>query len=276
MRVRHLAPFLAGLLVAMVVAGFPALAADQAVQAGALSWSPANVSIQPNESVTWSNPGGGMHNVCVRSPGASTGCGEFRNGDPNIDWSGYTNAHTFANAGTYTFLCEYHGSIMSGTVTVGDGGGTTTTDTTTTTTTTTTTSTTGTGTGTGRCTTPPPSSQPTETITTPTQTEQTTVTGDKTAPAFSGKVKRRASRKALVLELGSSETATLRATVFRRAPGRRSFARVSDASLHVKQGKNVVKVPRAALRRGAYRVKLQLVDAAGNRSAAKTLSFKIA
>jgi hypothetical protein len=45
----------------------------------------------------------------------------------------------------------------------------------------------------------------------------------------------------------------------------------------VKQGKNVVMLLRKSrLRSGAYRVRLQLVDAAGNRSATKTLNFKLA
>jgi hypothetical protein len=70
----------------------------------------------------------------------------------------------------------------------------------------------------------------------------------------------------------------LHATVFRRPPGGRAFARISEASLHVTQGRNVVTLPRktGSLRSGAYRVKLQLVDAAGNKSAAKTLVVKIA
>ena len=47
----------------------------------------------------------------------------------------------------------------------------------------------------------------------------------------------------------------------------------------MKQGKNVVTLPRKAgssLRSGSYKVRLQLVDVAGNRSATKTLSFKLA
>ena len=135
----------------------------------------------------------------------------------------------------------------------------------------------GTNTGTGTSTTPPPGSQATDTTTVPTQT-QNTVGADTTAPTFSAKPKRRASRSALIVTFSSSEDATLKAGVFRRPPGGRSFGRISRRSLQVKQGRNVVTLIRKLGKRraGAYRVKLQLVDAAGNKSATRTLSFKIA
>jgi hypothetical protein len=47
----------------------------------------------------------------------------------------------------------------------------------------------------------------------------------------------------------------------------------------VKQGKNVVTVARTSkgrLRSGTYKVKLQLIDAAGNKSHTKTLSVRLA
>jgi len=145
---------------------------------------------------------------------------------------------------------------MTGTITVGSGGGTTTTTTTTTQTQTQTT--------------------PTQTQTTPTQTQPAP---DTTPPHFTGRLKRRSSRKALIIDLGSSEDATLKATVSRRAPGKRTFSRVGQASVDVEKGRNVVRLPRKAsgkLRAGAYRVKLVLIDAADNRSATKTLQFKLA
>jgi plastocyanin len=269
MRVRHLAPFFAGLLAAFAAAGLPASAADQAIFTSGTSWTPANVSIGVNEKVTWSDATG-IHNLYIEGqtdPLAAQGA----------PWS---VSQTFMTEGTYKFRCAVHSTDfdhgMVGTVTVGIGGGATTTTTTATTTTTTSTSTSTTTQPTS--TTPPPSSQPTDTVTNPdpSQTEQTTVMADRTAPAFTGKLKRRSARRALVLELGSSEPATLRTTTFRRAPGGRSFARIGQASLHVKRGRNVVRVSRATLRNGAYRVRLQLADAAGNRSRVKTLSFKIA
>jgi hypothetical protein len=112
----------------------------------------------------------------------------------------------------------------------------------------------------------------------PIQTTQTPA-ADTTAPGFTGKVKRRSSRKALILELTSTEPATLKAKVLRRPPRGRTFSRVGQSSVEVKQGKNVVTLPRKAsgrLRSGGYRVQLQLQDAAGNKSATKTISFKLA
>lgn len=239
----------AGLVTAALVAGFPASAADTTIAAmsAGYSWNPKNVTIQVGDTVTWTTDGVLPHNVCVQKPGTTgTTCDEFRNGDPSTSWSSYTNSHTFTTPGTYTFYCETHKSFgMVGTITVGGGS-------------------TGTGTGTG-----------TDTTTTPTQPQ----TYDTVAPHFTSKPKRRASRKSLIVEFGASEAGKLSATVFRRAPGKRSFSRVGSASLTVKQGHDVVTLPRRAsgrLRKGAYRVTLQLVDAAGNKSATKTLLFKLA
>jgi hypothetical protein len=67
--------------------------------------------------------------------------------------------------------------------------------------------------------------------------------------------------------------------VFRRPPHRRSYARVGQASMKVSSGRNTLTVPRKAagtLRIGAYRVRLALLDAAGNRSATRLLIFKLA
>ena len=261
-----------GLLAALVVAGLPASAADQSIAAdGLTAWQPAHVTIAVNERVTWSNKTVYMHNVCVRAAGASSGCDEYRSGDVSNSWPAEGYAHAFLADGTYQYICQQHPG-MTGTVTVGTGG--------TTTTGTGTGTGTSTGTGTGTSTIPDPGTQPTDTTSVPTQTETTPLAADDTtAPAFTGKLKRRSSRKALIVELGSSEDATLKATVLRRPPRGRAFSKVGEASLHVKQGKNVVTLPRKArgsLRSGSYKVKLQLVDDAGNRSATKTLSFKLA
>jgi len=250
----------AGFLLAGLIAGIPALASDKAIVATATNtWDPANVDIDVGNTVTWSNPNSGAHNVCVYKPGSSgSSCDEFTNGVPDTDWSGRTNSHQFTTAGTYHYYCQFHGTSMGGTITVGGSGGTTTT-------------------GTGTSTTPPPNTQPTDTITVPTNTD--TTPADTTAPAFTGKLKRRSSRTKLILDLGSSEDAELKATVFRRAPGKKSFSRVGSATVDVAKGRNKVTLPRKAagrLRAGAYRVMLQLEDAAGNRSAKRVLVFKLA
>jgi plastocyanin len=262
MRVRDLPLFGAGLLLAFAVARFPAWGADQSIDAVSnTNWNPNSVEIAVGKSVTWTNTTGFSHNVCARRSNVTTGCGEYRNGDPSATWTDPVT-HQFTSDGTFTFMCQLHAN-MTGTIKVGTGDNPPVD--------------TGTGTNTGTGTTPPPTSQPTDTITYPTQTEQTTVAPDTTGPSFGG-VRRRASRTALIVVVDSSEDATLRASVFRRPPRGRSFSRVSQSSRQVRQGRNTVTLIRKLGKRrsGAYRVKLQLEDAAGNRSATKTLSFKIA
>lgn len=250
------------MLSAFAVAHFPAWAADHPITAVAnTSWDPNSYSIDVNDTVTWTNTTTFSHNVCIRRSNVASGCGEARNGDPAPSWADpYT--HQFTSDGTFTFMCQLH-PTMTGTITVGTGEnppvdtGT------------------GTGTGTGTSTTPPTGSQPTDTATVPIQQ---TVATDTTAPALTGKPKRRASRSALIVTLSSSEDATLKAGVFRRPPHGRSFGRVSQRSVAVKQGKDTVTLIRKLGKRraGAYRVTLQLVDAAGNKSPTTTLNFKIA
>lgn len=255
MRFRQLAALGVGVLAASAVAGFPASAADSTIAASGTQWIPSTANITVGESVTWTNSGG-THNVCVQKPGTTgDSCDEFTNGAPSSTWMSVS--HQFTVAGTYNFFCANHRSLgMTGSITVGpsSGGGT------------------------------PGNTQTTETTTLQTQTQTQTqiqtpsTSTDTTAPTFTGKIKRRAGRTSLILTFSSSEEATLGATVFRRPPSRHSFTRISQSSIHVKQGKNVVTLLRkfGKARRGAYRVQLQLVDAAGNKSTAKTLSFKLA
>jgi plastocyanin len=250
MRARWVAALGAGFLTAVAVASLPAAASDATVAAtGQNRWSPDAVTIAPGEQVTWSNTSGVTHNIIVQ-------------GETLRDGANWSVSKTFPTAGTYTFYCSYHGG-MTGTVTVTNpatGTGT------------------STGTGTGTSTTPPPSTQPTGTTTVPTRTEPVTTPGDTTAPAFLSAPKRRTGRRSLIVELRSSEQAKLEATVYRRPPRGRAFRRVGAASLQVKEGRNVVTLPRTArgsLRSGAYRVRLQLVDATGNKSATRTLSFRL-
>jgi plastocyanin len=265
----------AGFLIGLGVASLPASAADAVIAADSngtnSTWQPNSATINPGESVTWTNDGG-FHNVCVQKPGAfGSACDEFGSGAASTTWTSIS--HQFTAAGTYAFFCTVHKAYgMTGTITVQGAS-------------------TGPGTGTNT----PPATQPTDTSTAPTQTQtqgqaqtqtqtemQTqgeTTPADVTAPSFTGKLKRRASRRALMIELGSSEAATLQASVFLRPLHRRSSTRISQASLKVKPGRNVVTLvrkPKASLGRGSYRVKLQLVDPSGNKSRAKTLSFKLA
>jgi plastocyanin len=267
--------FAAGVLLAGAVVGIPAFAAGHTVVAQSSSWNPDNLTIGVGDTVTFTNPSAGNHNACVRPASESSGCSFMKNGMPSPNWSGYNNTSpVFNTPGTYTYLCEIHGSTgtsgMVGTITVGGGGGTTTTSTTTTTATTTTGTTT------------------TDTGTTPTQTTttQTTTTyggtaptqADSLAPAFSGAPRRQAGGRRITVLFSASEPATLIARVARRAPGARTFQTVASVRRGIRKGANTVALMRggAKVRAGAYRVTLVLQDAAGNRSAQRVLTFKLA
>jgi plastocyanin len=249
MRVRLLVALAAGVVLALGVS-IAAHASGASISATSDNhWDPSTVTIQAGEAVNWSNAGG-FHNVCVQKPGnTGTSCDEFRNGDPGPTWT--SASHTFTTPGTYTFYCEEHKNEgMTGTITVEAPS---------------TTGTTGTGT------------QPTDT--TPTQTQTNTMPApDTTAPRFVGRPKHRSSKKALILDFSSTEAGKLEATVSRRAPHAHAFKQSGHATVNENQGHNVIKLPRKAGgfgRAGAYRVKLRLVDAAGNTSPTTTLSYKI-
>ena len=148
----------------------PALAADTAVTASGTSFSPATITIDVGDKVTWSNPASGFHNVHFED-------GQFDTpASPSSSWPAAVE-RTFAADGEYRYYCEQHGAPngvgMSGKVVVGTAA-TTTTGTTGTTTTATTTTTTTTGTTT------------TGTTGTTTTGTTTTGTGTTTTPSVVG------------------------------------------------------------------------------------------
>jgi plastocyanin len=107
-----------GILLALLVPGAPALAANATVTATTLStFSPKNVTINTGDMVTWNN-GGGVHNVhfddnsYIQPPTASSAA-----------WS---VSRTFTAAGTFRYYCDVHGGPngagMSGTVWVNGPG----------------------------------------------------------------------------------------------------------------------------------------------------------
>jgi plastocyanin len=107
LRTRSLTPFL---LLSLAAA---AHGADVPVTVSNFVFSPATVTINEGDSVTWTNTGG-FHNVSSDTPGL------FRSGDPAP--APWTYSHTFATAGTFPYYCEIHGAVggagMSGVVTV--------------------------------------------------------------------------------------------------------------------------------------------------------------
>ena len=96
--------------------------------------------------------------------------------------------------------------------------------------------------------------------------------GDKIAPALSAKV---ASAKiksgaALSLKITMSEAGSL---VVEYRKGKKKAA---SFKVKVAAGKRTVKLPKKKLARGSYTAVIVPVDAAGNRGAAKKVSFKVA
>ena len=102
-----------------------AQAVDHSVTVGgaSLTYSPAMLSINVGDTVTFTNAGG-FHNV-ASDPGAvtsfhcSTACGSSPTGDPA--GGAWSQQITFSTAGTVGYHCEAHGSPglgMFGTITV--------------------------------------------------------------------------------------------------------------------------------------------------------------
>ena len=234
---RRLALPVAGLAgLAIAVAVVPAIAADQTVDArsGPNRFEPPEVTINPGDTVTFRNNGGGIHNLHWEGKAEA----EM---EPGAVW---TYERKFDTPGTYRFYCDPHQSSMRGVVNVTDpngGGGTTTTSTT-----------------------PPPGGTTTETTPPPPPGGTTTSTtpppgGDTTPPSVSN-ARARATRRGVRVVLSVSEPARITLRVLRR--GRRVARRTFDVD---EAGAVVLRV-RRALRRGRYSVRLALVDAAGNAS----------
>jgi plastocyanin/type 1 glutamine amidotransferase len=106
---------LCALLFTASVAGAQAPAATISVTGTETTWSPSTVTVTTGETVRWSFSGSTLnHNVR----------GTSSNWNPPLNSTiGMNQApvdYTFTAPGVYTFICDVHGSGMSGTVTVED------------------------------------------------------------------------------------------------------------------------------------------------------------
>ena len=72
------------------------------------TFAPSTLSIELNETVTWSNTSGQLHNVTFSTPGAPANIPDHTSG--NTD-------RTFNALGTFDYTCTNHGG-MTGSVTV--------------------------------------------------------------------------------------------------------------------------------------------------------------
>jgi LPXTG-motif cell wall-anchored protein len=93
-----------------------AQAASTMVEAQDFDFSPKTISIDPGNSITFTNTGNATHTATADN-------GSFDTGDIK---PGASETITIKAPGTYPFYCKYHGGPggvgMSGTITVGKGG----------------------------------------------------------------------------------------------------------------------------------------------------------
>jgi plastocyanin len=128
------------LAVALIGAGLLLVAGPAAAQAqsraevngtAASKWEPANVTIRPGGSVTFTVQGTPPHPV--GSGTSPPGDDEFDASDCQLDQMskvGDSCTVRFPREGTYPYFCEVHfAQGMTGTITVGEGGGSATTTT---------------------------------------------------------------------------------------------------------------------------------------------------
>lgn len=86
----------------------PTQTAGNAVTVAGIQFVPATLNITAGSKVTWTWSGSIPHNVVADD-------GSFTSGAANA--SG-TFEHTFATAGTFTYVCEVHKPGMKGTIVV--------------------------------------------------------------------------------------------------------------------------------------------------------------
>lgn len=100
-------------VLALGLASVPLAATTHQVSVGNNVFSPAELTIDVGDTVTWTKAAGGSHNVAADG-------GAFRSG--NVTSAAFSFSHTFVTAGSFPYHCELHGNAggigMSGTITV--------------------------------------------------------------------------------------------------------------------------------------------------------------
>jgi plastocyanin len=108
MRARAARPAaLAGLLLAIALAS-TAAGATASVTIEGFAYTPASVTIDAGDTVTWTNRDSAQHSAVVTGGGPRT----------PVLANGASGSITFANAGTFSYICGIHGASMMGTVIV--------------------------------------------------------------------------------------------------------------------------------------------------------------
>lgn len=87
------------------------------IDAQAMSWSPNTLTIEVGDSVTWINSNNGTHNLNGTTATYPSNPESFSMLTAGTNW---TFGKRFNIAGTYTYRCNVHSSVMIGTLTVED------------------------------------------------------------------------------------------------------------------------------------------------------------
>jgi len=96
-------------MVAVLIAGYREVsAADQAATISGFAFAPGAITVQVGDTVTWTNRDEFPHTVSSDTPGV------FDSGSMG---NGGTFSHTFAQAGTFAYHCNFHPD-MTASVTV--------------------------------------------------------------------------------------------------------------------------------------------------------------
>jgi plastocyanin len=216
--VRRAIPF-AILAACLAVGVLPAFAADQSVAIRDFSFTPGQVAVMPGETVHFAAASGGTtYEHSVHFDDQATGLAA-----PS---STFSASRTFDAAGTYTYHCDVHPTLMRGTVYVN---------------------------ATGTVPTPSPTPSPSPTASPEPTTSPTPSSGSGGSAAFSFRARAttRKRRVFLTLTVGGSERVRVKATL------RRGGKRVRTATLTARPGTHKLRLPGKQLRPGRYSLTLK-------------------
>ena len=112
-----------GLLLVVLAATAPVLAAEAAVAIKGQAFEPASITINAGDTVTWmvTESIDQPHSVTSGTPqdsGAIFDSGTAVDGEPVLQANGQSFAHTFNDPGEFPYYCEIHPGTMTGTVVV--------------------------------------------------------------------------------------------------------------------------------------------------------------
>jgi len=109
-----------GLVLAVALAAAPVLAADHAVSIAGLKFEPAQITIAPGDTVTWTvtESIGAQHTVTSGKLNDADVGAAFDSGTASLQDDGETFQQTFDTAGVFDYFCKIHPVDMTGQVSV--------------------------------------------------------------------------------------------------------------------------------------------------------------